>query len=423
MEFNGNPAKAPLWTKDFTIITVGSVISMLGNSLSGFALGLLILDYTGSTLYYAIYMAMYMLPRVVTPVIAGPLLDRFSRKKAIYTLDFISSGLYLILAGVLLTGWFNFAILAVGCLILGTIDSIYLVAYESLYPMLVSEGNFSKAYSVSSTLETLTMLMIPASALIYNLVGIAPLFAFNAVTYLIAAIMETRISANEKYVQTRSAEEDAQSVKPTLWGRFKTDLKEGMKYLISEKGLLAVAIYFTFSAFANGASSVITLPYFKGSFENGEYVYMIVWGMAMVGRVIGGGLHYRLKLPANAKYGVALAVYVIISLLEGSYLFLPRTAMMVMCFLTGILGVTSYNIRISATQSYVPDEKKGRFNGTFSMLNTVGLLIGELAAGALTELIPERAVLAIFMGICALAAVIFIGGGRKHVAKIYNRQM
>ena len=37
-----------LWTRDFTIITLGSVVSMLGNSMSGFALSLLVLDYTQS---------------------------------------------------------------------------------------------------------------------------------------------------------------------------------------------------------------------------------------------------------------------------------------------------------------------------------------------------------------------------------------
>lgn len=34
----------------------------------------------------------------------------------------------------------------------------------------------------------------------------------------------------------------------------------------------------------------------------------------------------------------------------------------------------SCNIRISATQSHVPDEGRGRFNGTFQMLNTFGTL-------------------------------------------------
>ena len=50
MNESSSPAPAPvspLWTRDFTIITLGSVISMLGNSMSGFALSLLVLDYTG----------------------------------------------------------------------------------------------------------------------------------------------------------------------------------------------------------------------------------------------------------------------------------------------------------------------------------------------------------------------------------------
>ena len=33
-----------LWTRDFTIITAGSVISMFGNAMSGFAMSLMVLD-------------------------------------------------------------------------------------------------------------------------------------------------------------------------------------------------------------------------------------------------------------------------------------------------------------------------------------------------------------------------------------------
>ena len=68
---------------------------------------------------------------------------------------------------------------------------------------------------------------------------------------------------------------------------------------MSEKGLLRVAIYFTFSMLASGASQVITLPYFKSTFDNGEYIYMLVWGMAIFGRAIGGGIHYKIKLPVQ----------------------------------------------------------------------------------------------------------------------------
>ena len=409
-----------LWTHDFTIITLGSMVSMLGNSMSGFAMSLLILDYTQSPMYYAVYLAIFTLPQIVMPIFSGAILDRFSRKKTIYTLDFMSAVLYAVAAVILGAGWFNFAVFAVGCFLIGSINSVYFVAYESFYPLLISEGNFSKAYSISSALETLTAVMVPVSAFVYNKIGIAPLFACNAVCFFIAAVFETRIKAKEEYIekQRQSLGGETRSVARQML----RDIKEGIAYLRLERGLMAVAVYFTFNAFAYGASSVITLPYFKANFINGEYTYMLVWGMALLGRFIGGAIHYKVKLPVKFKYAIALTVYITMSLLEAVYLYFSLPVMQAMCFMTGILGVTSYTIRISATQSYVPDEKKGRFNGAFNMLSTVGSLSGELLAGALASFLPQRGVLSGFMVLCALAAVVFIGGSRKSVSAIYNRQ-
>lgn len=415
-----NISANPLWTRDFTIITLGSVVSMLGNALSGFAMSLLVLDYTGSTFYYALYMVIYMLPRVVMPVLSGPVLDRFSRRRAIYTLDFCSAGLYLVMGLILKFGSFHFAGFALACFLIGSIDSVYSVAYDSFYPLLISEGNYSKAYSISSVLETMTMLMMPVSALVYNSIGIVPLFFANAVSFFAAAIAETQIRADERYILER--EQESPRTERGVLRRFGRDLKDGLSFLLSERGLLAVTLYFAVSSFSGGASEVIGLPYFKKTFPRGEYVFMLVWGMTMVGRMIGGWVHYKIKFPVNAKHGIALMVYIVISCLEGTYLYCPLWAMMVMCLFIGILGVTSYNIRISATQSYVADSKKGRFNGIFSMMNTVGMLAGQLLSGALTLVLSERAVLSAFMGVTAVAAVVFIGGNRKAVSAIYNTQ-
>ena len=65
------PAVAPLWTRDFTIITLGSIVSMLGNAMSGFALSLLVLDYTDSPLLYAIYIATFTAPQIVAPILTA----------------------------------------------------------------------------------------------------------------------------------------------------------------------------------------------------------------------------------------------------------------------------------------------------------------------------------------------------------------
>ena len=168
-------AQNTLWTRDFTIITVGSVISMLGNALSGFAMSLMVLDISKSTLLYAIYLMMYTGPQLIMPLLSGAILDRVSRKKTIYTLDFISAGLYVIMAGVLATGWFSFPLFAAYCFLLGSIESIYQVAYQSFYPLLITEGNYQKAYSIASVLETMTAFMVPVSTFLYKLVGLSPL--------------------------------------------------------------------------------------------------------------------------------------------------------------------------------------------------------------------------------------------------------
>ena len=410
---------ASLWTRDFTIITVGTFISMFGNAIGGFAMSLMVLDISKSTLLYAIYLAMFTIPQLIMPLFSGAILDRYSRKKTIYTLDFMSAGLHILMAGVLATGWFSFPVFALFCFLIGSIESIYMVAYDSFYPLLITEGNYQKAYSIQSILDTLSAVMVPVSAFLYKGIGIAPLLAANAVCFFAAAVMETRIGADEEYIETQklTAIEGAGKTKQML-----ADMKEGFRYLTGERGLLAVTIYFAVIFTTGGMENVITLPYFKNTFNNGEYIYMLVWGCAVLGRTIGGGIHYKTKIPAAKRYALALGLYIFNSLVEGFYLFLPVPAMMALLFMVGIGGVTTYTIRISATQSYVPDEKKGRFNGAFNMMSMMGALLGEMIAGLASEVMAERTIIMIAMLIQAALAILIIGGNKYSISEIYNRE-
>jgi hypothetical protein len=263
------------------------------------------------------------------------------------------------------------------------------------------------------------MVMVPVSAFLYKGIGIAPLLAANGVCFFIAAVMETRIGADEEYIETQklTALEGAGKTRQML-----VDMKEGFRYLAGEKGLLAVTIYFTVIFTTGGIENVITLPYFKNTFSNGEYIYMMVWGCAVVGRTIGGGIHYKTKIPAAKRYSLALALYIFNSLFEAFYLFCKVPVMMAMCFLVGIGGVTTYTIRISATQSYVPDEKKGRFNGAFNMMSMLGALLGEAIGGLASEVMPERTIIMVAMLIQAALALVIIGGKKASVSEIYNRE-
>lgn len=415
-----------LWTWDFTIITAGSVISLIGGVLSSFAMSIMVLDYTGSVFLYALFNAAYQIPMLLCPILAGPYLDRMSRKKAICRLDFLSAGLFGGLFLLLRAGWFSFPVLLCFSLTRGAIDSVYMVAYDSLYPNLVAERNLSKAYAISGVLQSIMLAAYPLGAVAYDLLGgVEPLFAINAVCFFAAACFERCIRHVETHMDAAPPADGMGALK-----RFGRDLKEGADYIAGEKGLLAITLYFMFANFAGGGASELYLPYFRSHAAQfaawpvaAVTLYTIVTSFTEAGRVVGGLVQYKVKLPAKKKFAVAMTVYALINVFEGGWLFLPVPLMALALFVDGMLGVTSYNIRIAATQSYLPDNKRARFTGAYQMITSLGSLCGTLLAGSLAEFLPERAVVLMFSAVGLAAAWGFIFRRRREVSAIYNQEV
>jgi len=66
--------------RTYTIIWFGQLISTLGSSLSGFALGVWIYQETGSTTLFALSMFVWFLPTVLFAPFASVLADRYDRR-------------------------------------------------------------------------------------------------------------------------------------------------------------------------------------------------------------------------------------------------------------------------------------------------------------------------------------------------------
>ena len=401
-----------LWTRDFTILTFGSIVSVFGNALAGFAISLMVLDYSESIFLFVLYMVVFNLPKILTPILAGPLLDSFSRRKTIYTLDFLSATFYTVLFIVFSSGYFNYGFFLIMSFVLGTVDSAYLVAYESLYPVLVAEGNYRKAYSVSSMIMPLSTVMMPIAAFLYDRVGVGQILLFAAAAFFVAACLETQIRVDETHLRKK-----LEKYSPA---EFKTSFIEGAKYIRSEKGLLVITAYF-FVAMLTWSSQTLILPFFRNTPHLGVMLYTIVMSAMVLGRFVGGAVQYKLDFPKDKKFKIAMFVYLTLCFIETGYLFTPIYMMAIMCFISGLLAVTSYNIRVSTTQSYIPDAKRARFNGAFQMFMNAGTIIGQLIAGALADVIPIRAVVIIFNSVCVIAIFGIMWRGRRHVIPIYNR--
>ncbi len=399
-----------LWTRNFTIITIGSIVSLFGSAIANFALGLVIYDHTGSPFLFALFNTAFLIPGMIVPLLAGPFIDRFSRRKIIYTIDFIFFILFACLSIIGYFDYFNYILYLCGAFLLGSLSAVYQVAYESFYPMLISEGNFSKAYSISSIVYPLSnSIMVPIGAVLYASVGIFPILLLNAFSFLIAAICETQIHITESQVRKDDT-------------NFIQEFKAGLSYLKEERGLLAIALYFGVSGLAFGISFSLLLPYFENSAHLGAQRYSFVMSIQTIGRVIGGIVHYKIVYPKHLRYTITIFVYIAVSALEVLFILSAFEWMLVFYFLFGLLGVTSYTIRVSATQSYVPNEKRGRFNAIFSVLSMCGMVFGSLIGGILGEFVYIPYII-IGAQVINFVTIYIFHKSKKEVELVYNREV
>ena len=71
--------KHTLWTFDFTIITLGTIISAIGSVAMNFALSLVVFDQTSSTLATGIFAAVSFLPSTLCTICRYPYTKAYHR--------------------------------------------------------------------------------------------------------------------------------------------------------------------------------------------------------------------------------------------------------------------------------------------------------------------------------------------------------
>jgi len=404
-----------LWNRNFTILTIGSFISAFGSAAAGIAFGILIYTKTGSPLTLALFTVANIIPRMITAIFVGPFVDRHSRVKMIYKIDFFYSLFFAFVAIILFSGYFDVLVFTLIAAFFGIIDTVYQIAFTSLFPEVISQGNHSKAYSISSLIWPISAaVMAPiATFLIENYQdGIAILMLFNAVTFVITATIETQIKVDEK-LNTKT---DGTKIS------FITDLKEGLHYYKLEKGILGIGILFAAFSFVYAASDLLRMPYFVNHPTLTLQHFSLLISASAIGRMIGGIIHYIFKYPTAKKYLIAVSVYITVEVLGATLLYMPYVMMVAVSFIVGLLSVTSFNIRMSATQTYLPSHIRGRVNSTQQMLWNIGTILGVLTIGLVAEYSGlEYRFIIMLASVVSLSAIFLIPVRMKdEFKKIYN---
>lgn len=387
-----------LWTKDFSCITLATVLSAIGGEAMTLPVSLLVFDETQSAFLSSLVMICGILPDVLLPIFIAPFIDKAGKKKWILGMDLMLAVVYAGMGFWVGRHTFHFLLYLLFTLTVGTISVIYRLAYASWYPDLIPRGMEQKGYAVSSTLyPTVIIVMSPIAAFLYENLTIDRIF------FLVTGITLCSVMTESLIRETKKAAASSYTLR-----QYCTDIREGFSFLKKEKGIRNIYANMSVMQGTSNGLSIITQVYFQTQPYLGATMLGFLISSEMTGRLLGGLLQYKKEVPVNKRYPFTKAVYLIYSLADMALLFLPYPAMLANRFFCGSLGICSATIRESAVQSYLPEQMRARVNAFFNVLFAVGGVAFQFLAGALGQLIPYRAVAVLLGGMGVGSVFLFI---------------
>lgn len=402
--------KQTLWTKNFMIITIGIIISCIGGVAMNLALGLVVFDNTSSALLTGIYQASIMVPSILLPILIAPYMDAHKRKPFIYGLDALLGCLYLSFAFYLMKHDFSYLLYMLFGFVTNGISSIYSTAYSAFYPDLIPEGFMQKGYSVSSLIyPTVTVVTAPLSTMIYANLGMPTLFIIVGILLLTAAAFESRIKIIEKQATAQKF----------LFSEYKKQIIEGFSYMKKEKGLRNIYSYMSITNACGNGTDLMTMTYFQTAPGLTTTMYALLTSAVTFGRMIGGLVHYAIKIPQQKRYPMTVFVYRIYQIIDAVFLFLPYPIMLILKSCCGFLGVNSATLRETAVQSYLPPQMRARVNSLLNVAVSAMVLVVQLIVGMLGEFLPYRFVAVLCAAFSFICIQWLVVKNRKDIEPLY----
>ncbi len=179
-----------LFTKDFTLVVMGQVISLFGNAAIRFALPLYLLNLTGSSALYGTVTACAFLPAILLSPMGGMIADRVNKRNVMVALDFLTAAV--IFAFSLLMDTLSLVpLLTTTLMILYGIAGTYQPSVQASIPALVCPEQTMGANSVINTVSSFSALIGPVlGGLLYSAWGLKPVLWVCIVCFFLSAVME-----------------------------------------------------------------------------------------------------------------------------------------------------------------------------------------------------------------------------------------
>ncbi|NBJ98890.1 MFS transporter [bacterium 1xD8-48] len=273
-----------LFTRDFTLVVIGQIISLFGNATIRFALPLYLMNLTGSAALFGTVTACAFIPSVLVSPVGGIIADRINKRNIMVALDFFTAAVILLFS--LLKNDTNVVVLlTVTLMLLYGIAGAYQPSVQASIPSLVNQENYVAANSVVNVINSLSALTGPAlGGVLYSAYGLEPVLWVCIICFFVSAVMEIFIRMPFQKQPSGGG----------IWKTVKGDFRESFRFIIKEepavcRGLLAVCgINLFLSAMINvGMPYLITEVMDLGAF-NPNQLYGFAEGTLAAGGLAGG---------------------------------------------------------------------------------------------------------------------------------------
>lgn len=273
-----------LFSKDFTLVIIGQIISLFGNAAIRFALPLYLLNLTGSSALYGTVTACAFLPTIVLSPIGGIVADRVNKRNIMVILDFFTAAMIFTFS-VLLDNVPLIPLMTVTLMLLYGIAGAYQPSVQASIPALVTQEHVMEANSIINTISSFASLAGPVlGGILYSTYGLEPVLWICMVCFIASAVMEIFIQI--PFVEQASDE--------GIWKNVKMDFGESIRFIRKEKPVIGKGLLVTcgINLFL-GAMLVVALPYLVTEVLNLEAVlanrlYGFAEGALAAGGIAGG---------------------------------------------------------------------------------------------------------------------------------------
>lgn len=404
--------KKTLWTKDFTFITLSTIISAIGQEAMNFMVTLLVFEQTQSAFLSAMIYVTAIFPDVFLSLFAAPLVDRFNKKKWVISFDIAMVLTYLLMGIIVRFYAFEYWMYIIFVFIVACLSVLYRLAYGAWYPDLIPRGFEQKGYAVSGLIyPTIVIVTAPISAYLFTRISMQYIF------YVVAAL--TLCSAGMKALI--QFEGTTSEISNFSLSQYITDLQAGWQYLKKEPGIRNIFVYMSFSGAACGEGvNLMTQAHYQSSPLLSVTMLASLKSAEMIGRFFGGLFQYTKEIPVKLRFLYTKIVYATYNVSDAVLLFLPYPLALINRFICGAMGNISATIRESATQSYIPADMRARVQGFFNMIFAIFSVIGNFINGILGEIMPYPAACALLGSASMLVFLLLIVRNKEDNRKVYE---